>query len=153
MNRRFALVFVAALAALPLAARADQPGKHPAYLHALTDLRTARWELEKRGGDAQVKWDEKEAVGQIDAAIGEIKKAAIDDGKNLADHPKEDAGKLDRKARLHDALRLLEKAEKDIKEKEDNSFAEGLQDRALKHIGMAILRTKEGISNAEHPPK
>ena len=30
------------LLALPLAANADLPGKHPYYLHALTDLRTAR---------------------------------------------------------------------------------------------------------------
>jgi hypothetical protein len=151
---RFTALFVAALALAPLTARADvQPGKHPAYLHALTDLRAARWQLTKKSGDAQMKWDEKEAIEQIDHAIGEIKKASIDDGKDLNDHPAEDAGKLDRRARLHDALHLLEKAHKDIKEKEDNSFAAGLQERALKHIGMAIERTKEGISNAEHPPK
>ncbi|MEH2129414.1 MAG: hypothetical protein V7K86_01855, partial [Nostoc sp.] len=35
-------------------AYADLPGKHPYYLHALTDLRTARWLLEHRPGDAAV---------------------------------------------------------------------------------------------------
>ena len=29
-------------ALIPLGAAADEPGKHPAYLHALTDLRAAR---------------------------------------------------------------------------------------------------------------
>lgn len=152
MNRNLSIAFIAAAALLAgHAAQADQPGAHPAYLHALTDLRTARWELQKKKGDPQMKWDEREAIERIDAAIGEIKKASIDDGKDLNDHPKEDAGKLDRRARLHDALRLLEGAHKDIKEKESNSFADGLQERALKHLDGAINFVKQGISNAEHP--
>ena len=65
----------------------DQPGKHPAFLHALSDLRYARANLEKKGGDSQMKWDESTAVGAIDRAIADIKQAAIDDGKNLDDHP------------------------------------------------------------------
>jgi hypothetical protein len=142
---------VALLLFAPVSARADQPGKHPAYLHALTDLRTARWELKKRGGDPQMKWDERTAIDEVEKAINEIKQASIDDGKDLEDHPKEDAGKLPRGARLHSALKLLETAHKDIKEKEDNSFAQGLQGRALKHIDEAINFTKQGISNAEHP--
>jgi hypothetical protein len=150
--KKFISMLVLSLAgvlALPGVANADQPGAHPAYLHALTDLRTARWELRKRGGDPEVKWDEAVAIKEIDATINEIKKAAIDDGKDIEDHPKEDAGKLDRRGRLHDALKLLKNAHHDIKEREQNSYAEGLRDRALGHLNAAINFVEQGISNAE----
>ena len=41
---------------------ADLPGRHPAYLHALTDLRDARWNLEHRPGDAAVSAQEDVAI-------------------------------------------------------------------------------------------
>src|SRR6201999_1584352 len=88
------------LALVSLAANADLPGKHPFYLHALSDLRAARWMESHRPGDAAVSGQEDVAIAEIDVAIGEIKKAAIDDGKNLEDHPKID-GPNDRKGRLH----------------------------------------------------
>jgi hypothetical protein len=62
-----ALAFV-----LPLAANADLPGNHPAYLHALSDLRAARWMLEHRAGDAAVSGQEDVAITEIDAAINEM---------------------------------------------------------------------------------
>src|ERR1700758_2720053 len=85
------LVIGMLLAALPFVASADLPGKHPYYLHALTDLRTARWMLEHRPGDAAVSGQEDVAITEIDGAIGEIKRASIDDGKDVHDHPKADA--------------------------------------------------------------
>ena len=94
------------LALVSLAANADLPGKHPYYLHALSDLRAARWMLEHRPGDAAVSGQEDVAITEIDAAIGEIKHAAIDDGKDLHDHPVVDVPK-DRPGRLHKALELL----------------------------------------------
>src|SRR5450432_3062803 len=101
--RHLSFAVTMALAALaPAIAHADQPGKHPAYLHALEDLRAARANLE-RPASVQVKWDEKAAIHEIDEAIREIKEAAIDDGKNLADHPVIDV-KLEWKGRLHGAL-------------------------------------------------
>src|SRR5471032_299417 len=69
------------------AAQADLPGKHPAYLHALSDLRAARWMLEHRPGDPAVSAQEDVAISEIDGAIAEIKRAAIDDGKDIHDHP------------------------------------------------------------------
>ena len=39
-------------------ASADLPGKHPYYLHALSDLRSARWMLQHRAGDAAVSANE-----------------------------------------------------------------------------------------------
>src|ERR1044071_9312608 len=61
------------------------PAQHPAYLHALADLRGARGFLE-RPANAVVKWDEHQAIREIDAAIHEIKQAAIDDGNDISEH-------------------------------------------------------------------
>ena len=85
-NKPLLAAFLLALT-LPFAANADLPGKHPAYLHALSDLRAARWMMQHRPGDAAVSAHEDVAIAEIDAAIGEIKHAAIDDGKNIGDHP------------------------------------------------------------------
>src|ERR1051325_6562517 len=61
------------------------PQHPPASLHALAELRGARAFLE-RPANVVVKWDEHQAIREIDAAIHEIKQAAIDDGKAIADH-------------------------------------------------------------------
>lgn len=118
-------------------------GRHPAYLHALTDLRAARAHLDMHNG-GELRHEEKEAIHAIDDAIGEIKKASIDDGKDLNDHPPVDAG-LDHTGRLHRAKQLLEKARQDISHEEDNSFAQGLQQRAFDHIDRAIHNVDEAI--------
>jgi hypothetical protein len=118
-------------------------GKHPAYLHALSDLRAARAHLERHDG-GELRHKEKEAIRAIDDAINEIKKASIDDGKDLNDHPPVDAG-LDYTGRLHRAKQLLEKAHQDIAHEEDNSFAQGLQQRAFGHIDRAIHEVDECI--------
>jgi hypothetical protein len=116
---------------------AQAPQHHPAYLHALSDLRAARWLIEHRPGDSAQTADEEEAVHQIDAAIGDIKKAAIDDGKNINDHPPRD-DHPDRRGRIHEALQILRKARADIAREEDNGYADGLRDRAVGHIDGAI---------------
>jgi len=130
---------------VPMLAHADMPGAHPAYLHALTDLRTARAHLEKPAKPS-VMWDEAVAVREIDAAINEIKKAAIDDGKPLNDHPPVDAG-LDHPGRLHRALELLRKSKADIDAHESNDWNHGLRKRANDHIAAAINFTEQGIAN------
>src|SRR5271167_2064106 len=67
-------------------AKPAPPADHPAYLHALTDLRTARAHLQRPDG-GELRDQEKKAIHEIDEAINEIKKASIDDGKDLNDHP------------------------------------------------------------------
>jgi hypothetical protein len=116
---------------------APPPPHHPAYLHALSDLRAARWLIEHRPGDWVQSADETESVRQIDASINEIKRAAIDDGKNLADHPALDE-RPDHPGRIHEAMQYLRKARADISSGEDNAFANGLRDRAVGHIDGAI---------------
>ena len=120
------------------------PNDHPYYLHALSDLRAARWMIQHRPGNWQQTVDETEAVRRIDAAIGEIKKASIEDGKNIEDHPHVDE-LADHAGRLHKALDFLRKARQDISHDEDNRFAQGLQARAYGHIDGAINAVKKAI--------
>jgi hypothetical protein len=117
---------------------------HPYYLHALSDLRAARWMVEHRPGNWTQTMDEMEAVKQIDAAINEIKKASIEDGKNIEDHPPVDE-RNDHAGRLHEAVDFLKKARQDVAHDEDNKFAQGLQARAYMHIDAAINATKRAI--------
>ena len=120
------------------------PADHPYYLHALSDLRAARWMIEHRPGNWVQSMDEQEAVRRIDKAIGEIKRASIEDGKNLEDHPPVDEHS-DHAGRLHAALDFLRKARQDISHDEDNRFAQGLQARAYGHIDGAIDAVKRAI--------
>ena len=113
------------------------PPHHPAYMHALSDLRAARWLINHRPGDWAQTADESESIRQIDAAINDVKTAAINDGKNLNDHPPLDE-RPDHRGRIHEALEYLNKARADIAREEDNAYASGLRNRAIGHIDAAI---------------
>jgi hypothetical protein len=148
MNRKILSVLSYLALAVPLVASAELPGKHPFYLHALSDLRTARWMLEHRPGDAAVSGQEDAAITEIDAAIAEIKRASIDDGKNVHGHPKADVA--DRPGRLHKALELLRKTRADVAREEDDPAVRGLRNRAVGHIDGAIHATEHAISDVNH---
>jgi tetratricopeptide (TPR) repeat protein len=132
-------------AAIPRATAA-QGKDHPAYLRALSDLRQARAYLQ-RPDQGVLKEEEKRAIRDIDSAIEEIKKAAIDDGKDLNDHPPVDA-KMEWKGRLHQAVELLDRAHRDVTEDEDNRFAQGLQQRAKEQIARARQHVEDAIKVA-----
>lgn len=120
-----------------LPAHAQQaPGQHPAYLHALSDLRAARWLLSHQPGDLKVFEGEDIAIQEIEAAIREIKAASIDDGKNINDHPPIDVN--DHGSRLLKSLEFLKKAKADIDQEEDNPFNHELRHRANDHINRAF---------------
>ena len=138
------MCFVLLLSSAVISRANSNYADHPYYLHALSDLRAARWMIEHRPGNWAQTTDEVEAVRQIDAAIGEIKKASIEDGKNLEDHPPVDE-RNEHMGRLHEAADFLRKARKDISHDEDNKFAQGLQARAYMHIDAAIDATKRAI--------
>jgi len=126
---------VAAVA--PMAANAQQvPGPHPAYLHALSDLRAARHYLHDGWAWGPVRHDDDAAIGQIDAAIREIKMAAIDDGKGDADPFPIDRG-LSPHDRFRKANELLAAAHHDLDHAEDVPQSRGLRDRAIMHIDQA----------------
>lgn len=148
LNRQSVLM-VCTLGALllPSAMFADTPGRHPAYLHALTDLRYARAYLDRLGDDNAVDNDSRRAIGEIDAAINEIRRASIDDGKNLEDHPAVDAH-LKRTDRFHKALELLDKAHNDVARVEADEGARGLRNRAIQHIDEAHRTVDRAIGAA-----
>jgi hypothetical protein len=148
---RIAVIAVAAgtLMSLSSLAWADFPGRHPFYLHALSDLRSARWALEHRPGSARVSGHEDVAIQNIDAAIGELKRAAIDDGKDIRDHPPVDAWN-DNPGRLHRAAELLRKVRSDVNREEDDPVARGLKRRALDHVEVALRETEGAIWDVEH---
>jgi hypothetical protein len=109
--------------------------EHPHYLHALSDLRLARAFL-----DRQQEWnvmrDQFVAVGEIDHAIGEIKRASIDDRKPLEDHPPIDSH-IDHRGRLRQAMELLDSADRDLHAEEDNFASLGWRDAAIHHVDEA----------------
>ncbi|MDB5815426.1 MAG: hypothetical protein JWN23_2543 [Rhodocyclales bacterium] len=122
--------------------------QHPAYIHALSDLRAARWLIEHRPGDARVDADENVALTEIQTSIKEIRQAAIDDGKDLDDKPPVDAH-LDRKGRLHKAAELLHKVHADVAREEDDPVARDLQRRIVRHVDEATRATEHAIHDAE----
>jgi hypothetical protein len=145
------LIMMATFAVLLLTtfAAADTPGAHPAYLHALTDLRHARAHLERMTPNARLNADEQRAIDEIDAAIREVKEASIDDGKPLSDHPPVDA-RMDRPGRLRRAMELLDQAHRDIDEHESDSYARGLKHRALHHIDEARKAVHHAIGDRRY---
>jgi hypothetical protein len=124
--------------------QAEVPGPHPHYLHALSDLRAARHYLNDSWAWAPVKHDDNEAIREIDAAINEIKKAAIADGKSL-----DDPFSIDTRLSPHDRFRkaneLLWAAHNDLWKAEDVPQARGLRDRAIAHVDQA----HQIVDNAE----
>ena len=135
-----------AMAEQPPPPAPSAPAAHPAYLHALSDLRMARALLMRPTRDTEVKWDENRAIARLDAAIREIREAAIDDGKPIEDHPPVDA-RLRHRDRIRAAVELLDKAARDIEEREDNGFARGLRGRAVGNIREAARWSREAIAD------
>jgi hypothetical protein len=121
-------------AAMPASPRL-LPGKHPGYLHALTDLRTARWFLNHQAGDRKVYAGEDVAIQEIDAAINEIKSVSIDDGKDIYAHPNIDV--KEQGSRLLREIETLNKAHVDIDPEEDNPEVRDLRNQALWHVDPA----------------
>ena len=137
------------LAALPFAANADVPGRHPLYLHALSDLRTARWLLSHRADTRAEARDEDTAVLEIEKAFNEITRAAITDGKDIhapvtVDVPPERAG------RLRKALEILRQVKSDVAREEEDPLTRGLRNRAVLHIDEAIHATENAIADKRY---
>lgn len=111
-------------------------GRHPAYLHALSDLRLMRAYLDKLSPSDRIDDNSARAIAEIDQAIRLIKEASIDDHKDLRDHMPIDAN-IRRVDRFRKAREAGSAALHDINEKEDNAFANGLRRRARPHIERA----------------
>jgi len=134
---RLILLTAGIVAAAPIAMQAQEvPGPHPAYLHALSDLRAARHYLNDGWAWAPVKHDDNDAIHHIDAAIDMIKHASIDDGKGLNDPFHIDTG-LSPRDRFRKANELLFAAHRDLEHAEDVPQSRGLRNRAIEEIDYA----------------
>lgn len=125
------------LAWVTVPAAADTPGRHPAYLRALSDLRYAR-ALLNRPEESRVARDQHASIENIDRAIREIKNAAWDDRKNLQDHLPVDVHWL-RPKRIERAIEVLNKALHDIEREEDNPAARAWRDSAIHYLRDAVI--------------
>lgn len=127
------MAFLALFALLGFGAIQSKAQNHPAYLHALSDLRMQRFYLERASPNPVFDAERQHAIEEIDDAIREIKAASIEDDKNINFHPPADVettpGNRYRKAR-----EAGNAAWQDIHREEDNGYAHGLKHRALKHI-------------------
>jgi hypothetical protein len=118
---------------------------HPAYLHAMEDLRAARAHLARPTDNANTAWNEHVAIDEIDVALKDIREAAYEDGKDPDTVTGVDV-RMDWSGRLHRSLELLRKARQDCEHFEANPEARGLQDGAVLHIEKAIHFVEEGIA-------
>jgi hypothetical protein len=114
------------------AALPPPPVAHPRYLSAISDLRYAR-ALLFRPDWRDVMRDQRAAVEEIDRAIAEAKRAAINDGKNSDDHPPVDA-RRGWEGRFRKAMELLDSAERDLSMEEDNRNAAAWRGAARQNV-------------------
>jgi hypothetical protein len=121
---------------VPTAVNADTPGRHPAYLHARSDLRAAQLLMRVRE-EPNVRRQLTEADRETEAAIAEIDRAAVIDHKDVDDHPRVDI-RLERMARLHRTVDLLREARADLAREEDNGRAREWRNAAFRHIDAAL---------------
>jgi hypothetical protein len=135
--RTLALSLIGLAAALtPVVINADTPGRHPAYLRARSDLRRAQFLLRVQE-EPNVTRRLIEADHEVEAAIGEVDRAAVLDGKDLNEHPNVDT-RLDRRRRFGRIVELLRSARADLGREEDNGRARGWRDAAFRHIDQAL---------------
>ena len=158
MNKIRLIVSAAALAValplmMPVQAQIPPPppppgyGHHPAYLHALTDLRDARWFLDHPRENA-LEDRERHAIAEVDRAIDLVQRAAYYDGKNIYEHPREDAyGEA--RGRLRRISELLRRARADIAQDEDNLQVRELQLHAVERVDEAIRLTESVMLDRE----
>jgi hypothetical protein len=136
-----ATAFVFFVTAAPVQAQ------EPHYLRALSDLRTARDYInsDHRPG-FQGKRDI--AVGAINQAISEIKHAAWDDGKNTRYAPP--SGMVDPWFPIHEAMKALSAAHRNIEQGVDRPENAGLRHRAIYDLEQAQATVNDILTNEHH---
>jgi len=114
---------------------AQLPGPHPAYLHAIRDLRQARGILQYNFGKPAHIAAANAAIPQITAAIDDLKTASHLDEKSLGSVPPPKS--VDQAGRFHEAEALLDSAFHDVNLPESDPVARPFKDHALDHIDHA----------------
>ncbi len=127
-------------------ARAAWWERHPGYLHAMSDLRTAYWMLQHHdAGDPEMYRAQRASMNDIRAAYTEMKNASILDDKDIDQHPPAQLRFDDHHGRVVKAMELLRKARTDISVEEEDPEARGLRNRAIMHINDAINHLKDAM--------
>src|ERR1700722_14067002 len=134
--RMLGLMFTITATAIFAPTGVHAQGRHPRYLHARTDLRTAQFYLRVRE-EANVTRNLHAADIEVEAAVKEVDRAAVIDHKDLEEHPGVDT-RLGRKDRFRKIVDLLRSARADIEHEEDNPRAREWRDRAFRHIDQAL---------------
>jgi hypothetical protein len=129
------IAFFSSFAISSISCHAESSGAHPAYLHALSNLRLMRAYLDRATADERIDDESLIAIDEIDSAIHEINIAAIDDGKNLQDHPPIDLH-ISRTDRFNRAIEAGNTALNEIKSEDDTSL-ETLKHHTIDHIARA----------------
>jgi hypothetical protein len=146
-------IVLGAAFALPLLASAlaiaDEAGRHPHYIHALSDLRAAQWQIDhRRSEDGEVREDEQVSSDEVAIAIRSVTDAAYREGKDLGFQPPPDAP-MAYGGRLHAAIDLLRAAHNDLALPEDDPVARGQQHAALLRVDAALHAAQRAIGAAE----
>jgi hypothetical protein len=137
--RSFKSLMAAAFALLTFLALAPATLAHaqfPAYLHAISDLRTAR-EYLKMDTRPHTAGARDYAIKEISRAIVEMKNAARDDGKNPDFTPPPQSGGNPGWP-IHTAEKLLREARRDVDHGRDMPENAGLRERSVDHIDKAL---------------
>jgi hypothetical protein len=137
-----AVAFAALLLPAGKTVEAQGRGRHPAYIHALADLRLARAYLDRLTPNEVVDAGQAQAIKEIDAAIHDIKFASIDDGKSLNDHVAIDT-RIQPRDRFMKAKEALDAALRDVGMEEDDPNTKGLQQRSINHIHDAFRAVQQ----------
>jgi hypothetical protein len=130
-------------------AHADVGGAHPGYLHALSDLRLARWLVTGQSSNALIGVHDRAAYQQIEQAIQDLKAVAVDDGRDINYHPAVDVP-TDRHGRLETALKALYRAHHDMDSEEQNHPILNLRHTAAAHIDQAINSVVAAINDVQN---
>ena len=142
----------AAALAVPLLvstlAMAQMPGRHPHYIHALSDLRAAQWQIDhRRPEDGEMREDELVASDEVGAAIHSATSAAAADAKDLGWNPPPDAPPA-YDGRLHAAIDLLRAARADLALPEDDPMARNQQRLAILRVDAALHAAERAVGAA-----
>ncbi len=116
--------------------------RHPAYLHARSDLRRATL-LMRVPEEPNVARDMAAAAEFTEHAIHELDTAAMFDRKDIDEHPHIDVH-MGRGGRFREILRLLDSARHDIEREEDNPRAREWRNRAFRNIDDAMALIRKG---------
>jgi hypothetical protein len=137
--RSFKSLTVAAFALLTflfLAPAIQAHAQFPAYLHAISDLRSARAYLQMDTRPQQQAARDI-AIREINRAIDDMKRAAVEDNKNPWRTPPPQSGGNPNWP-IHSAVKLLREARHDVESGRDAPENVGLQVHSIEHIDRAL---------------